>query len=301
MVLNLAVPNMESPSAALRYGLLTIKPIAVEEIVKLKGRKYVKKGICFQQDIENKTELEKFENFINFRFAQIFERMPIPSQFNQERIINSFIDNAIDIAKNDKDFMEHLERKERSLFRYVNFITDMFEKNMPSFFEAEADRFLKSNLPLTFSAQSSMFINTYYKYLLLVKRVVRRFEILTNMPGIRNKFKQTSVELASMQKELAPIIDKMDLCCIEYMKLNLYMDIWSSENIDEIHNVKFIDMTKFEEAYFKEFSVAYDIELKNTRRMLFEVSKKFEPELFDIKPAPENSTSVMLSKLLSSV
>ncbi len=292
---------MERPSSALRYGLLTIKPIPIEEIVKLKGRKYIKKGISFQQDEQKKTEFEKFEDFVNFRYAQIFEKMPLPEQFNAEEVIKHFISISLENVKKDKDFIEHLERKERSLHSYIKFIKDRFERRMTDFFEAEADRFLNSNLPLTFSIQSSMFINTYFKYLLLVTRVVRRFEILTNLPGVRNKIKTTNTELTSMQKELAPIIDKMDLCSIEYATLNLYMQIWSANTCEEIDNPKFIDSRKFEPAYFEEFSLRYDQELKSTRKLLFEISRKFEPELFDVKPATETSTNLMLGKLLSSV
>jgi hypothetical protein len=300
-VKKLAVQQLESPSLALRYGLLSIKPIPVEEIVKIKGQKYVKKGISFLPDEEKKTELEKFEDFINFRYGQIFEKMPCPKQFDPEQVINHFINNAIENVKKDKDFVDHLEQKKRSLYSYVTFITDRFEERIPSLFQSEADNFLNSNLPLTFSIQSSMFINTYQKYLHLVKRVVRRFEILTHLPGVRDKFRTTNAELTTMQKELAPIIDKMDMCSIEYMTLNLYMLIWSASKFEEIDGPIFVDANKFEDAYFKEYCLRYDTELKTTRKLLFEVSKKFEPELFDLKQAPETSTTLMLGKLLSSV
>ena len=269
--------------------------------MKIKGIKYTKKGISFQQDDEKKSEFQKFEDFVNFRYAQIFNKMPVPKDFNQENIINHFIEKAIENAQKDKEFMEHLESKERSLYSFVAFIKDRYEKRMPLLFEAEADRFLNSNLPLTFSVQSSMFINTYYKYLLLVKRVVRRFDILTNLRGVRDKYKTTKDELALMQKELSPIIDKMDLCSIEYMTLNLYMFIWSASSIDEIDNPKFINSEKFDQAYFQEFCLTYNNELKSTRKMIYEVSKKFEPELFDVKQEPETSTTLMIGKLLARV
>ena len=71
----MSITLMEQPSSALRYGLLSVKPIPVEEIIKIKGKKYKKTGISFESD--QKTQFEKFEDFISFRYEQVISKMKI--------------------------------------------------------------------------------------------------------------------------------------------------------------------------------------------------------------------------------
>jgi hypothetical protein len=299
----MAIAQLETPSSALRYGLLKIKPIPVEDSVKIKGIKYKRTGIRFEQEDEQtkeKSEFEKYEDFINYRYGQIFSRMPIPEKFSKEKLVEHFITEAIHRTKNDKEFVEHLEQKEKSLFEYVSFLKQRFDSKMESYYRAEAAGFINSNLPMSFFTKSSMFINTYERYLTLVKRVVRRFEIRSHRPGVRNQFRTTEQELKAMQKELSPVIDKMDLCSSEYSSLNLYVILWSADSIEQIDEPKFIDYNRIDQVFFEEFSMTYSNELKQVRKMLNEMSKSYEPDLFNKQTEQESSTTLMLGKLLSS-
>lgn len=289
---------MEQPSSALRYGLLSVKPIPVEEIVKIKGMRFMRKGIIYEP--EKKAQFENIEDFISFRYENVMVRMPIPEAFTKEQILEVFITNAIKRLKDDKEFMEQIENKEKSLYEFVSFIKERYDNKVPNYFQAEAYRFLDSNLPLSFFAKTSMYINTYQKYLALISRIVRRFQIKSNLRGIRNIFKETDKQLKIMKRQLSPIIDKMDLCSTASMGLKLFATIWSAENIEEIDNPRFIDINKLDPTYFQEYFTTYNAEIKSVRKMLFKLSTAFEPNLFDREIVSTNSTALMLSKLLSS-
>ena len=309
----MAIAQMESPSSALRYGLLKVKPIPFEESVKIKGIRYKKSGIRFEQEQgykksgirfeqeqEKKSEFDKFEDFVNYRYENIFQKMPIPERFSKEKLLEHFIIQSISNAKKDKEFVQHIENKEKSLLDYVSFIKERFDSRMESYYQADASLFINSNLPLSFFTKSSLFINTYNRYLTLVKRVVRRFEIRSNLPGVRNHMRTTEQELKFMQKELSPLIDKMDLCTAEYTSLNLYIILWSANTLEEIDHPRFVDYKRLDQTYLQEFSMTYDSELKSVRRMMNDISKNYEPDLFAAQTEQETSTSLMLSKLLSS-
>jgi len=293
----MSVPLMEQPSSALRYGLLSVKPIPFEELVKIKGIKYKRTGIRYEP--QQQSQFEKFEDFVSFRYEQVMSRMPIPEGFSREQILTHFIAEAIKRAKEDKEFMERIEKKEGSLLDFVSFIKERYDKHVSEYFQSEAYRFLNSNLPLSFFTQTSMYINTYQKYLALVQRIVRRYEILSGLPGVRNRLKKAENELGIMKKELSPLIDKMDLCSSGSLSLKLYVLIWSAEKIEEIDSPKLLNVNKLDQTYFQEYCLTYNAEIKNMRKMLFNVSKRFEPTLFE-KDIVANPTSMMLSKLLSS-
>jgi hypothetical protein len=292
----MSVSSIEYPSSALRYALLNVKPVSFEEIVKIRGIKFLKKGIRYEPE----KQFDKIEDFVTFRYGQIFSRMPIPESFSAEYIFNHFVSNTIKKIEEDKELKEELEKKEKSLLGFVDFIQKRFENDMPVYYMSEADRFLRSNLPLSFFAQTSMFINTYQKYLSLVKRIVRRYEILSSLGGVRDRLRGHEQQLNLMKKVLAPLIDGMDLFCIDALSLKLYVTIWSAENIEEIENPKFLDINKLEPSYFQEYLTNYSIQLKNIRKLIFQMSREYDPEIFKKEVVSGNSETTMLSKLLSS-
>jgi len=295
-MVKMATSSMEYPSSALRYGLLSIKPIPYEEIVKVKGIKFKTTGIRFEPE----KQFDKYEDFIDFRYYQIFERMPLPEAFSLEKTRQHFVETAIKTFNEDKELQNELEKKETSLLGFVSFLRNRFESRVSEYYEIEANRFLHSNLPLSFFSQIAMVLNTYQKYLSLIKRVVRRCEMLSGLPGIRNRFGATERQLKEMKQVLSPLIDKMDSCLRELHALKLYVILWSAKDIDEVDHPEFLDITKLDQAYFLEYFNSYTTQLRNMRRMIYDVSKDFDPEIFSREIASSNTTTVLLSKLLSS-
>ncbi len=294
MSLNLS--STEYPSSTLRYGLLHIRPVQIDEIVKISGIPFRRTGIR----LEREKKIQKFEDFIDFRYRQILYRMPLPEAFSVDDAFKLFVDRSIERFNKDEELKEELERKEKSLLGFVDFVKTRFENSIIGYYEAEADRFLNSNLPLSFFSQTSTFIDTYQKYLILIRRIVRRYEISSSIPGVRIRFQHVKTELEKMKNALSPLIDKMDLCSTASLALKLYVCIWSAENFEEIEGPKYIDVDKLDKNYFEEYAVNYITELKNMRKMVFDISKQYEPEILNREVAANDSTTVLLSKLLSS-
>jgi hypothetical protein len=292
----LSICKIENPSSALRYGLLTVKPIPYEEIKKIKGKKYKVSGIRYEHD----KQFTNIENFIGFRYDQIFEKMPIPSHFDKEKLLKHFLEEAIACSEEDKDLIQEFEKKEKSLLQFVSFYRKKYEKKIDELYEVEASRFLKSNLPLTFFSETSMFINTYQKYLSLVEKIVRRHELLPSLPSVRKSIEKTEEHINVMKRDLSPIIDKMDMLTIEILALKFYITIWSAKDYSDIDEPAFVDKEKIDKTYLSEYSMVYQKELRDTRKMLFSLSKKYYPDLFNTQENESNPENRMLGKLLIS-
>jgi len=292
----MAISSLDHPSSAFRYALLTVKPIPFEEIIKVKGVKFRQKGIRYEPE----KQFESYEDYVRFRYKQILSKMPLPESFSYEKLYDHFCEVAVKRFKEDKQLQEELEKKERSLLGFVDFIMRRFENKMTDYYMSEANRFMCSNLPFSFFTQTSMFINTYHKYLSLVRRIVRRYKIKSNMPGVRRRLEQHEKELASMKSVLSPLIDRMDSCCIELQSLKLYVSIWSADKPEEIDAPRFLDVKKLDQTYLTEYNLNYNREHMIIRRMIFQMSKEYDPEIFKKEVTSGNSTAVMLGKLLSS-
>lgn len=292
----MATAAIEYPSSALRYGLLNVRPIPVEEIVKMGGTKFRIKGIRYQPE----KQFEKFEDFVNFRYEQIFARMPLPESFPLEKLLEHFIKGEIENYEEDKELQDELKRKDTSLEGFVNFIRKRFERRMSQYYENEASRFHRSNLPLSFFTNLCTYIDTYQKYLALISRIVRRYELLSTLPGTRDKLRSTEIHLATMKKVLAPLIDKMDLCTLETSSLKLYVCVWSSKSLVEVDDPYFLDVSKLDQSYFTEYVLNYNTQIKTIRKMLFDLSKMYDPEVFSREVSANGSATAMLSKLLVS-
>jgi hypothetical protein len=298
MVVRMVTSSIEYPSSALRYALLTVKPVPHEEFVKIRGirTKFRRRGIRYEPE----KQFVGYEDFISFRYDQILSRMPLPEPFTLDKVLAYFVDDAVKRFNEDKELLEELENKQKSLLGFVEFIQKRFESKLSEYYELEANRFLYSNLPLSFFSQTSMFLNTYQKYLRLVRRIVRRYEVLSSLGGIRDRQRARENQLNRMKYVMSPLIDRMDLCSIALHALKLYICLWSAQSFEEINNPRFLDIKRLDQNYLGEYTTDYMTELKSMRRMIHDLSKEFEPEIFDKEITSSNSETMLLSKLLSS-
>lgn len=294
--LGVAAATIEYPSSALRYGLLTVKPIPFDEIVKRHGMKFRERGIRYQPE----EQFENYEDYVGFRYEQMFARMPLPKSFPLEKLLEHFVKTATKSYEEDKELQNELKRKDTSLEGFVNFITNRFESRIPQYYATEASRFYKSNLPLSFFTNLCVFIDTYQKYLALISRIVRRYELLSNLPGTRDPLRSTKAHLDTMKRVLAPLIDKMDQCALDSSSLKLYVCLWSSESFEEIDDPRFLDTGKLDQVYFTEYALSYNTQIRIMRKMLFDLSKIYDPDVFNREVSASGSTTTMLSKLVFS-
>lgn len=296
MVKSLATSLIGYPSSVLRYGLLSVKPIRFEEVRKMKGMKFLVKGIRYEPE----KSIEKFEDFVGLRIGQILDRMPLPESYSAEKIYDHFVKNSLEQFDEDGELKRELEKRGTSLLGFVKFFKSRYEKEIPLSYSGEADRFLRSNLPLSFFAQTSMFINTYQKYLTIIKEVVGRYESLAGIAGVRDRDRHIGQQLNKMKYVLSPLIDEMDKCAIEINALKTYICIWCADRFEDIDDPRFLDINKLDPAVLDEYKLNYDTEHKNMRKMIYETAASYVPNLLQKEIMPEDSVAVMLSKLLSS-
>jgi len=284
------------PSSAFRYALLDIKPVRYEEMFKVGSLRFRRTRIAY----EHKDQIQSFEDYSNLRYSYIFTDMPIPPNFSEEKVFDHFLNTSIKNFHEDKEFQNMLAEKNRTLLGLVSFIQKRFEDDLDSYYLSEAFRFYHSNFPLSFFTKTSINIDTTQKFLYLIQRIVRRFELNSSRPGVRFPFEQREYEMRIMQETLSPLIDRMDLLCRASSQLKIYSSIWSATDFKEIDRPRFLDIKKLDIKQFEEFNKNFESELECMRRMIYEASIEYDKEIFNEAKSSDEPTFLMLSNLLLS-
>ncbi|MEM0356964.1 MAG: hypothetical protein QXL77_01110 [Candidatus Bathyarchaeia archaeon] len=287
----------ETTSSALRYALLHVHPEPFREVRRIKGIKFMVEGVRYK--IEKK--IESVEDLIRFKYEQIFLNLPTPPRFKKEELFERIINSKLNQIKESKDLIEQLEkRKETSLHSFVKYIEKLVDRNLDNFYLHEADLFMRSNLPLSILAEKCMSIDTFHMFIKIVEKIVYRYELLPNLKSRRRRHLADNIE--TMKKELAPLIDQIDLLSLNETAFELYIKVWSAEDINEVVNPLFIDISKINKSYFEEYFLEYKRQLEITREYLFKASRKHYPELFTKKVGSENrDVADMLGTILLTV
>lgn len=287
----------ETTSSALRYALLNVHPEPFREVRKIKGIKFMVEGVRYKTE----KKIENIEDLIRFKYVQIFLNLPIPSQFKKEELFEKIINFKLNQIKQNQDLIERLEkRKKMSLHSFVKYIEELVDRNLDNFYLHEADLFTRSNLPLSILAEKCMSIDTFQMFIKIVEKIVYRYEILPNLKSRRRRHFTDNIEI--MKKELTPLIDQIDLLSLNETAFEMYIKVWSAEDIEGVVNPRFINISKIDKSYFEEYFLEYKRQLEITREYLFKASKKHYPELFIKKVKPENKDIAdMLGTILLTV
>jgi len=275
---------------ALRYGLLDIRPVEVVEIVKKCGMKFRR----IVRGFESLTPEKSYADMILSQDKAILGTIDIPDRFDVEKLADIYLKRSVSIYENDAEFkkvVEEVRRKERPLLSFVRYAIDRFTSEKDTYLEVEADRFLRSNLPLSFYNKLVVCDNTYYDFLGILENIVRRHEFYATYS--RN-FAMYSKHMARMKADVSPIIDQMDKCCFLYSRLKKYVLIWNSSDYKQIFNPDFLDIKNLDFNEFTKVFNEYNAKLKETREFLL----KYNPEFLHKAIDPEEPTANLFSKLV---
>jgi len=163
-------PLSEHSGSALRFGLLTMKPIQVTETVKKSGLKFRITSTRFEypQCPNSFEELAKLQN------EAVLSTIDIPDWFEFNKLVDVYSEKSISRYNEDKELremiesIENSERKGRPLLNFIQFMIKRFEAEKVNFVEIEANRFLRSNFPLSFYTKFVVYdkyIMTFSKFL----------------------------------------------------------------------------------------------------------------------------------------
>jgi hypothetical protein len=272
---------------------MDIRPMEVVETIKKLGIKFKRITRTFEHLAPSKT----YKDYLNFENSATFGSVEIPKWFEAEKLIETFSQRSIQNYEQDSELkkaVEELKRTDRigrPLLSFVQFGKNRFESARESYLEVEAQRFLRSNLPLSFYNKLVVFNNTYGDFLKILETQVRHAE---SMASYARSFDMYGKKIYELQKTIGPIIDKMDACFFQYTRLKKYVSIWNAKDYEEVIAPKYLDIKNLDFAEFGKLSLEYDDRLRETRAFLL----TYDSTIFSPKISSQDPTAKMFGKLV---
>lgn len=278
--------------SSLRFGLIDLKPIEISESYTLGNVRFRAR----ERKLEHSKPISSYGDLVTFENNAIFNSFSIPKRFNAQELIDYFSKNSIDRFERDtelKQEVENLKRRDRQrpYTSFVQFMKERFESRRENYLEIEAERFLSSNFPLSFFNKFTVFNNTYYDFLKITHDIVRSHEFLA---AHARSFQMYRKNISVMQRELSPLIDKLDKCSFACGRLKKYVTVWNVESLEEMSEPALFDFKKVDVAEFGQLNDDFKLKLKELRVVLLEQDEGILRKSIDL----EDSTAKLFSRLL---
>lgn len=285
--------SIDYKGSALRYGLIDIRPIEIVETIKKFGLKFKRTIRTF----ESIKPPESYADLVTFQNETIFGTIEMPKWFDADKLVKTFSQCSIDSYENDIEFkkmaenVKKAERKGRPLLLFVQFAKNRLESSRDCYLEAEAERFLESNFPLSFFNKLVVFDNTYYDFVKILEERVRIGEFYASCARNLDMYKK---KFAQMRRTISPIIDQMDKCYFSYDRLKKYVLVWNAKDYKEVLNPKFLDFKNLDFSEFEKHYNDYNMMLQETREFLL----RYNSDILVKELVSKESTTNMFSKLV---
>jgi len=280
--------------SALRFGLMDIKPVEVVETIKRFGMKFKRTFRRF----ETLKPSQSYHDFVTLKNGLIFDKIDVPKWFDPEKLVKMYSQRSINFFEKDtalqNTIKEMRESKQigRPLLSFIRFMISRCESEIEEDLEIEAQRFLHSNLPLSFYNKFVVLNNTYRDSLKVLEQIVRIHEFRAR--SARN-FAVYSKHIDKMKRAASPIIDRIETCLFSASCLKKYVTIWNAKSYDEIHQPEFLDFGKIDYSKFEQLNNDFKIELKATRKLFLDLDSNILQRELKLESEP---TAKMFGKLV---
>lgn len=285
--------SIEYGGSALRYGLVDIRPVEVSATIKRFGMKFRR----ITRTFEHLKPMQSFADMVTFQNEAILGTIEIPKWFDAAKLIKILSEHSIESYEKDTEWKKAVEdvrqsdHKGKPLLSLIQFAKNRFESRRDYYVEIEAERFLRSNLPLSFYNKLVIFDNTYNDFLGIMENKVRMHEFLASCA--RN-FEMYKKRITQMQVSLSPIIDKIDECFFSYVRLKRYVSIWNARDYGELFDPKFLDIKNVDFGEFQGIFNEYNGKLRETKETLL----RYDPKLLHQGIDSKEQTTRMFSNMV---
>ena len=280
---------------SLRFGLLDLKPVEIKETIKRAGIRFERVIRSFESSKIPTT----FADMICNQNEAIFASVRIPDWFDSSRLAKELSQRSIKSYESDTEFKKAVEELKknrgqigRPLLSFVQFAKNRFESQMNEYLELEADRFIRSNFPLSFYNKLLVFDSTYQAFLSTLEDNVRKFEFRARCS--RN-FQMYEKHISEMKSVIGPMIDQIDLCFFQYFRLKDFIAIWNSKDYHELSNPKFLDINALDYQEFENLLNGYYDSVMGARNLLLRQNN----DILKVNKLSENPTSNLFGKLVN--
>ena len=292
------ISSIDYSGSSLRYGLLDIRPIEVVETIKKAGIKFLR----ITRKFENLKAPETYSDIVTFQNETIINSMKIPKWFDADKLINEFAQQAIKSYEEDEEFKKAVEEVKkaqqigRPLLSFVHFVKNRFESERDHSLEIEADRFLRSNFPLSFYNRFVVFDNTYHEFLGFLENEVRTYEFLARCA---RSFDMYGKRISEMRRAISPMIDQIDACLLHYSRVKKYVTVWNAKDYGDLRNPKFLDIGNVDYTEFEKILDEYNNELMKTRQLLSSLDENAARKELEMAEYPPRKAFSKLAALQS--
>jgi len=286
-------PLSDYSGSALRFGLIHIRPIQVVETVKKSGIKFQRTSRRFESIKSPKS----YEELVNLQNETIFSTIQVPDWFDVNKLVDVFSQDNISRYEQDEELKEmvenvkNTERKGRPLLNFIQFMRKRFETRKDHYVEIEANRFLRSNFPLSFYTKFVVYDKTYYSLLKVLEDIVRLYEFQASSA---RSFIMYEKKINELKRKISPILDNLDQCVFSCSCLKRFTMVWNSREYIEVTNPEFLDVEKVDKMEFQRLSGIFNSKIREVRGFLLHYNPDF---LFKEIDSQDNTTK-MFGKLL---
>ena len=293
LTLATVTPLSDYSGSTLRFGLMDIKPVQVIETVKRFGMKFKRTS----QKFELLKPPQSYEELVTQRNETIFGTIEMPEWFDASKLVETFSQDSISRYEKDEELKEMVEsikkadRKGRPLLSFIQFMKQRFESRKDHYVEIEANRFLRSNFPLSFYTKFVVSDKTYYDILKVLEGIVRMYEYQASTARSFSMYKK---KINEMKRKVAPILDNLDEHSFSCSCLKKFVMVWNSKDYEEVTNPEFLDIDKVERTEFHRLSRIYNSKLREVRGFLLH----YDPDFLCKEIYPIDNTAKMFGKLV---
>lgn len=293
MTITTVAPLSEHSGSALRFGLLNMKPIQVTETVKKSGLKFRITSTRFESPQSPKS----FEELAKLQNEAILSTIDIPDWFEFNKLVDVYSKRSISRYNEDEELQEMIEsiknseRKGRPLLNFIQFMIKRFEAEKDNFVKIEANRFLRSNFPLSFYTKFVVYDKTYYDLLKVLERIVRLHEFQATRARSFTMYKKKINELKG---KISPILDNLDQCVFACSSLKKFLMIWNSKEYGEVTNPKFLYIGNVDKIELHRLSTIFNNKIREVKGFLLH----YDPNVLLKQIDSTDDTTQMLGKLL---
>jgi len=271
------INSVISPSI-LQSGLTHITPVEERKVIKKFGMKLLERKIKFIPKFEYPKHVEECVKFVNNLLVGSILEIDIPSKFSYTNIQQVVTEKVTEkLLENDK-LMNHLEIlhevDKKNLFdaldEFIDNIQNTFEKKYIEEINESFKKFFISDLPLEFYYLMYKYSVMFSDYIRYLKSIFKRYRSKLFSTRALSDYKLFKKRFQNLKNKIKKIVDEMDLLTSKYFKLLFYLDIWNSDDYEDILEPKIYYLNRVDKIVYYSLFKEYKDKLYEFNQMLAE-------------------------------
>lgn len=282
---SVAIGSGAETSSVLRYGLTTLKPIRVREIIKRWGLRFERVFTTFQPVDVPKS----YSDYVNLKYRGVFSNIDIPEHFEAQKLVEYYSNESIRAYKEDKEYLEELENLRRSkgqispLIDFVTYCKKRYQQDIHDMYATNANNFFVSDIPFIVFSDLTRSDHVFALFLNLLHDTLYYYNRRLSLRA-RSDEKYFYRVFGMMKAEVNEIIDIVDNMLFNETCLKRLLIVWNAETYDDLEKIEHLTFHKIPKDEFERIFQNLRYGIKATRLNILRHKRYREDKILDIKP-----------------